>query len=109
MGWLVVCWNDADRQGFSGFQTEGPASRDLKSPDRASWPVADDCWREEHLVYPEGKPTPPTPRARKSIPKLPAARVKAPPTLDGQPGAPEWNWAAPGAVATTLDAGSTGK
>jgi len=63
-----------------------------KSPDRASWPVADDppsrgrrspatageggCWREEHLIYPEGKPTPPAPRARKSIPKLPATRVK---------------------------------
>jgi parallel beta helix pectate lyase-like protein len=24
-----------------------------KSPDRASWPLADDCWREEHVLYPE--------------------------------------------------------
>ena len=26
-----------------------------KSPDRASWPVADDCWHEEHILYPEGR------------------------------------------------------
>jgi hypothetical protein len=26
-----------------------------KSPERASWPVADDCWREEHILYPEGR------------------------------------------------------
>ena len=50
-----------------------------KSPDRASWPVADDCWREEHLIYPEGKPEPPAPRARKAIPKLLALRLKSPP------------------------------
>jgi hypothetical protein len=24
-----------------------------KSAERASWPVADDCWREEHILYPE--------------------------------------------------------
>ena len=24
-----------------------------RSPERASWPVADDCWREEHILYPE--------------------------------------------------------
>ncbi|NOZ23103.1 MAG: right-handed parallel beta-helix repeat-containing protein [Planctomycetes bacterium] len=25
-----------------------------ESPDRASWPVADDCWREEHITHPGG-------------------------------------------------------
>jgi hypothetical protein len=25
------------------------------SPDRASWPVADDCWREEHIIDPNGE------------------------------------------------------
>jgi len=29
-----------------------------ESPDRASWPVADDCWREEHLVQPNCSPHP---------------------------------------------------
>ena len=74
-----------------------------KSPDRASWPVADDCWREEHLIYPEGKPAAPKPRTRKSIPKLPAIRVKTPPTLDGKAAAPEWDWAERGAVATVAE------
>ncbi len=26
-----------------------------RSSERASWPVADDCWREEHILYPEGR------------------------------------------------------
>jgi hypothetical protein len=26
-----------------------------ESPDRASWPVAHDCWREEHIIYPNGE------------------------------------------------------
>jgi len=25
----------------------------LESPDRASWPVSDDCWREDHILRPE--------------------------------------------------------
>lgn len=70
------------------------------SPDRASWPVDDDPWREEHLRYPEGEPAPPKPRAEADIPKLKAYRCQTAPTIDGKADAPEWNWEAPGAKAT---------
>lgn len=49
----------AFKLGFQAipFEKIGP----YKSPDRATWPVADDCWREEHVLRPEGEPQPATP------------------------------------------------
>ena len=70
------------------------------SPDRASWPVADDQWREDHLKYPEGVPVAAARLARTEVPVLKALRCAAPPVIDGQMDAPEWNWDAPGAKAT---------
>ncbi len=72
------------------------------SPDRASWPVADDQWREVHLTHPEGAAAPAPPAARTQIPLLKALPRQAPPVIDGKVEAPEWDWDAPGAKATVL-------
>ena len=74
-----------------------------ESPDRASWPVSDDCWREEHIEYPEGPPKPPAPRSPRDIPKLKALRITRPPKIDGNVDAPGWDWSAPGSVAEIAD------
>jgi len=99
----------AFRLGFKAIPVEKIGL--YESPDRASWPVADDCWREEHIMYPEGKPAgwpPPPPRpsrkvTRKEAPRLTAVRASALPTVDGKADAPEWNWDAPGAKATIAE------
>jgi len=67
------------------------------SPDRASWPVDDDPWREEHLRYPEGPPVQQAARPRPAPPVLKIARSDSAPVIDGQVQAPEWDWDAPGA------------
>jgi hypothetical protein len=63
-----------------------------KSPDRVTWPVDDDPWREEHIRYPEGDPALAPPTVRTNIPTLKAVRRASPPVIDGQVEAPEWNW-----------------
>ncbi|MEN6304817.1 MAG: right-handed parallel beta-helix repeat-containing protein [Armatimonadia bacterium] len=63
-----------------------------KSPDRASWPVADDQWREEHLRFPDGEPTTTAPAKRTQIPVVKALRRAAAPIIDGRVDAPEWDW-----------------
>jgi len=63
-----------------------------KSPDRATWPVSDDQWREEHIRFPEGDPALQPPKARTNIPALQAVRRATPPVIDGKVQAPEWNW-----------------
>jgi hypothetical protein len=73
------------------------------SPDRASWPVADDQPREEHLKYPEGIPAPIAPRVRAQVPVLTASFRQTPPVIDGKVEAPEWNWDAAGAQATIAE------
>jgi hypothetical protein len=76
-----------------------------KSPERASWPVADDPWREEHLRFPEGEPT--APAARTQIPILKAPRRTVAPTIDGRVDAPEWDWSpANTATITALSMGT---
>ena len=83
-----------------------------KSPDRATWPVSDDQWREEHIRYPEGDPAQTAAPKRTSIPTLNAARRATPPVLDGKVEAPEWDWQ-PATTATvrelSMDQGSNGK
>ena len=67
------------------------------SPDRASWPVDDDPWREEHLRYPEGPPVEKAARPRPAPPVLRIARRGDAPIIDGQVEAPEWDWDVQGA------------
>ena len=77
-----------------------------QSPDRASWPVDDDPWREEHLRYPEGEPAPPKPRTEADIPRLTAARCARVPVIDGRTEPPEWDWGTAVAVeALSLETG----
>ena len=71
-----------------------------KSPDRASWPVADDQWRETHLTHPEGEPPAAPKPARTQVPGLRAARRATPPVIDGNVDTPEWDWGAPGVIVT---------
>ena len=63
-----------------------------KSPDRATWPVSDDQWREEHIRYPEGDPALQPVKPRPAAPTLQATRRATPPAIDGRVEAPEWNW-----------------
>jgi len=83
-----------------------------KSPERATWPVSDDQWREDHLKYPEGEPAKTVAPTRKTIPTLTAARRSTPPVIDGKVEAPEWNWQ-PATTATVrelaMESGSNGK
>ena len=83
-----------------------------KSPERVSWPVSDDQWREEHLQYPDGDPSQATTPRRTSVPALVATRRATPPVIDGQVAAPEWNWT-PEATAKiaelSMDPGANGK
>jgi hypothetical protein len=81
-----------------------------KSPERATWPVSDDQWREEHIKYPEGEPA--QKRARTAIPTLNAARRATPPVIDGQVDGPEWNWQADSTATIrelSMEPGSNGK
>ncbi|MHB8995546.1 MAG: right-handed parallel beta-helix repeat-containing protein [Armatimonadota bacterium] len=83
-----------------------------KSPERATWPVSDDGWREEHLKYPEGEPAQTARPMRSSVPVLTAALRATPPAIDGKVETPEWNWQ-PATTATirelSMDPGSNGK
>ena len=63
-----------------------------KTAERASWPVADDCWREEHVTHPGGNFTKRRKRKDSEIPKLVALKVPKPPLIDGKIGPPEWDW-----------------
>lgn len=82
-----------------------------KSPDRATWPVSDDQWREEHLKYPEGEPAQTARPGRTTMPTLTATRRATPPVIDGKVEAPEWDWqpATTGTVRElSMDPGSYG-
>ena len=74
-----------------------------RSPDRASWPVDDDPWREQHLTHPEGPPVPVVPSPPREAPVLKAVPVDQAPIIDGRIDAPEWDWDAPGAKATVAE------
>lgn len=82
------------------------------SPDRATWPVSDDQWREQHLRYPEGEPAQSARPARANAPTLTAARRATAPVIDGKVEAPEWNWQ-PATTAVirelSMDPGSNGQ
>ncbi|OGV68389.1 MAG: hypothetical protein A3K19_05310 [Lentisphaerae bacterium RIFOXYB12_FULL_65_16] len=58
------------------------------SDERASWPVADDCWREEHIRLPEGEAAL-APQPRSTTPFI-VPNAATPPTLDGVLQANEW-------------------
>ena len=81
----------------------------LASDERASWPVPDDCWREEYLTQPGGLSVAPPPgdhvRNRTALPRFPVTRVNHVPVIDGRIGQDEWPGAAVDVSALSMDTG----
>ena len=63
------------------------------SPERATWPVKVEVWRETHLTHPGGLPEPP---AKEPV-RYRVLRPGVAPVIDGKVEAPEWPWEAAGA------------
>jgi hypothetical protein len=66
-----------------------------ESPERASWPVKVEVWRETHLTHPGGLPEAP---AKEPV-RYRAVSTPTAPLIDGNTDAPEWPWETPGAKA----------
>jgi hypothetical protein len=78
-----------------------------RSDERASWPVAEDCWRETHLTHPEGlsATTPGGGRAGGAAPVLRCPRVDTPPEIDGNISSGEWPGAGVNVAALSMGDG----